>query len=170
MVEPRQPAHGELGDHIVAIGCVDLAVRAKRQVVLAFANGDGRVVTFLEVNDIGIFIMLIDRQLGPSLERFRINEDAAIHRIRLPKHSATHRNCRHQQQTHRNGLQDPRRFRFGQQQQSHRRIEKQAGQDSSFCSDQRHQHKSGDERPDNCAHRIHGVDVADTPAKNNELA
>src|SRR5688572_31759834 len=56
MIERRKPSDRKLGDHVVAIGCVDFAVRAESAVVLTLADRYCRVVPFLDVHDIRVLV------------------------------------------------------------------------------------------------------------------
>ena len=114
--------------------------------------------------------MLADRQFRPGFECVRINEHSAIHDFRLPEHAAAHPKGRADQQYNPDRLSNARGLCLRQQQQRHRRVEEKAGKYRSFGTNNRNQEETGEKRAGNRAHRIEGINIADTPAQNRDFA
>ena len=114
VVEAGEPAHGQLGDHVIAIGRIDFSVRTKSHVVLTLPNRNRGIVAFLEIDDVRIFIMLADRQLRPNLKGLRVHQDTPVHRVGFPKYAAAHGDGGHEQENNCDRLRQASRFHLRQ--------------------------------------------------------
>ncbi len=106
MIKARQEADRQLGDHVVAIRRVYLAVGSQAEIVLTLPDGNRSVVPFFEINDVGVFIVLVDRKFRPRFDLSGVDQDPSIHRIRLPEDLSLHRDCRDQEKDQRGRLGD----------------------------------------------------------------
>ena len=103
MVEARQETDRQLGDHVAAIRCIDFAIRSQREIVFTFAHGDARVISFLEVHNVCVLVVFVDREFRTRFDLTRVDEHAAIKRFRFPEEASAHRHGRKEQQSEGNG-------------------------------------------------------------------
>src|SRR5262245_61228262 len=90
MVEMRQVADHELRDHVSLIGSIHFTVRTKTEIVFAPAHRDRGVVAFLEIDDVRVVVLLIDRKFRTIGELTRIDKDASVEVRAIPEETALH--------------------------------------------------------------------------------
>ena len=94
-------SRAQMGDHVTAIRCIDFAIRSQREIVFTFAHGDARVISFLEVHNVCVLVVFVDREFGTVFELMGINQNPPVERVRRPEETAAN-GCRSQkQQNHR---------------------------------------------------------------------